>query len=248
MTPEFLAVLVAGAAAGGLVNGLAGFGMALFALVFWLQIMPPVQAVAVAVVMSVVNGVQGLWLVRRQISDNRRRLARFVLPALAGIPLGVAALTVLDARALKLLIAAFLVLYGGFFSLRRSLPRITRPTPLIDGAVGFLGGVIGGATSLSGALPTMWCAMRDWPKGETRAVLQPFNVVVLGLTAVLVALGGAYDRRTLIYIAVSVPVTLASAQFGIHAFKRLNDDQFRRLLIAMMFVSGLALLAREAVA
>ena len=35
------------------------------------------------------------------------------------------------------------------------------------------------------------------------------------------------------------------AQIGISVFKRLTDDQFRRLLIAMMLVSGLVLMARE---
>ena len=36
----------------------------------------------------------------------------------------------------------------------------------------------------------MWCSLRAWPKAETRAVLQPFNVAVLALAgAALVANG-----------------------------------------------------------
>lgn len=238
-------ILAAGAAAGGFVNGLAGFGTALFALGFWLQIMPPERAVAVCVVLSVASGLQGVWLVRRAIAANPGRLARFLLPALAGVPAGVALLAALDARTLKLAVAGLLLLYGGFFAFRRSLPRVERPTPLADSAVGFAGGVLGGAASLSGALPTMWCAMRPWPKAESRAVLQPFNVAVLGLTIGALALRGAYDREALLAIAVALPVTMAAAQIGILLFKRLADDQFRRLLIGMMLVSGIALALRE---
>ena len=245
MTIEFLALLFAGAAAGGFINGLAGFGTALFALGFWLQVMPPLQAVAISVVLSVVSGLQGVWIVRRAMLSHLPRLALFLVPALVGVPLGVASLAVIDAATLKLVIAGFLILYGGFFTFRRALPRFERPTPVLDIGVGFAGGVLGGAASLSGALPTMWCSMRPWPKDEVRAVLQPFNVAVLGLTIAVLAWRGAYTRETLWLIALALPVAMIAAQVGIATFKRLADDAFRRLLIGLMLASGVALLVRE---
>jgi len=246
MTTDFYVYLLAGATAGGLINGLAGFGTSLFALGFWLQVMPPLQAVSIAVVMSVASGLQGIWLVRHSILSHPKRLARFLFPAFIGIPIGVATLAIIEPKALKLLIAALMLLYGGFFSFRRVLPKLDRPTPVFDAAIGFFGGMFGGAASLSGALPTMLCAMRPWSKSETRAVLQPFNVVVLGLTLVLLAFDGAYTWQVLKMIAIALPVTLLFAQIGISVFKRLTDDQFRRLLISMMFISGLVLMLREA--
>ena len=245
MTPETALPIIAGAAAGGLINGLAGFGTALFALGFFLAVMPPMQAVAVVVVISALTGLQGLWVVRHAIGAHRRRLARFLIPGVLGIPLGVLALSVLDARSLKLVIAGFLILYGGYFSLRARLPRFARPTPVWDMVVGFSGGILGGAASLSGALPMMWCALRPWPKAETRAVLQPFNVAVLALTAAALALRGAYTRETLLYIALALPVSIIAAQAGLVIFRRLPDAAFRRLLIAMTLVSGTVLLLRE---
>lgn len=244
MPLEFYVYLLLGAASGGLINGLAGFGTALFALGFWLQAMPPVQAVSMVVVMSVASGLQGVWLVRGSIADHPRRLMRFLLPALPGIPLGVAALSIVSAETLKVTIAACMILYGGFFTFRSALPHIDRPTPVMDGFVGFLGGLLGGAASLSGALPTMWCAMRPWPKSETRAVLQPFNVAVLGLAMIAFAIKGAYTWEVITLIAIALPATMISAQIGISIFKRLNDAQFRRLIIALMFLSGVTLMLR----
>ncbi|MCV3273057.1 sulfite exporter TauE/SafE family protein [Roseobacter sinensis] len=245
MTGYEIFYLVIGAIAGGFINGLAGFGTSLFALGFFLTIMPAVEAVAITVVISVVSGLQGLWIVRHAIAQNPRRLARFLLPATFGIPLGIASLKQIDVSMLKLLIAFFLILYGGFFTLRRTLPRIDRPTPVIDCTVGFFSGVLGGAASLSGALPTMWCSMRAWPRYETRAVLQPFNVTVLGLTAAMLAWNGAYHAQTLLHICVALPTALVAAQVGIAVFKRLDDAVFRRLLIAVCFLSGTVLLLRE---
>ena len=238
-------LILVGAAAGGFINGLAGFGTALFALGFFLTVLPPTQAVALVLVVSVVTGLQGVWVVRAAILDNPKRLIRFLLPALVGIPLGLASLQLVDVAALRLVIATFLLIYGGFFLARRSLPKLERPTPIIDMAVGFLGGVLGGLASLSGALPTMWCAMRSWPKAETRAVLQPYNVSVLGLSAGLLALHGAYSSETLGFAVVAIPTALIFAQVGITIFKRIPDAAFQRLLISLCFVSGLILLARE---
>ncbi|MDG1530365.1 MAG: sulfite exporter TauE/SafE family protein [Paracoccaceae bacterium] len=248
MPSEFYVYLILGAASGGLINGLAGFGTALFALGFWLQIMPPIQAVSIVVVMSVASGLQGVWMVRKSITNQPKRLARFLLPALPGIPIGVAVLSFVPVEALKITIAGFMLLYGGFFSFRSTLPKLERPTPIIDCIVGFLGGLLGGAASLSGALPTMWCAMRPWPKAETRAVLQPFNVAVLGLALIVFAIKGTYTWEVLKLIGVALPATLISAQIGIILFNRLTDDQFRRLIIVLMLLSGIILMLRELLA
>ncbi|AWZ19855.1 hypothetical protein RTM1035_18655 [Roseovarius sp. TM1035] len=245
MNADALPYVIAGAMAGGFINGLAGFGTALFALGFFLAVLPPVQAVAMLVVLSVVTGLQGLWVVRAAIGQNKRRLARFLIPGLAGIPIGVTILSVIDASTLKTVVAAMLLLYGGYFTLRANLPTFERATPFWDMLVGFLGGILGGAASLSGALPMMWCTLRPWPRHETRAVLQPFNVGVLAVATGTLALKGAYTHETLIYLAIAIPAALLAAQIGISVFKRLSDTAFRRLLIVMTFVSGVVLLLRE---
>ncbi len=246
MTVEFIAFLMIGAAAGGFISGLAGFGTALFALGWWLQVMPPQQAVAVILVMSVVSSFQGVIHVRKSIEWSR--LSPFLLPGLLGIPIGLQILERINADHLKLVVALFMLAYGGFFTLRKDLPNLTKPTPIIDKAIGFAGGILGAIAGLSGALPTMWLSMRDWAKETTRAVLQPYNISILGVSAIALAFDGAYDRETLIIILVALPATMIVAQLGIAAFNRLSDNQFRRLLIAMLLLSGIILLAREAFA
>lgn len=245
MSADLLLFLTLGAALGGFVNGLAGFGTSLFALGWWLQVMEPRQAVAIVLVMSVASGLQGAWLVRRQIRPAR--LGRFLLPALIGIPLGLWILTWIEAGPLKITVALFLLLYSVFFLTRRTLPAVTRPLPGVDIAVGGAGGILGAMAGLSGALPTMWLAMRPWPKAETRAVLQPYNILVLGISAALLAIGGAYDRDTLLLTAAALPTTMIAAQAGLWVFGRLSDTAFRRLLVGLMLVSGVLLLMRETV-
>ncbi|MEQ8654575.1 MAG: sulfite exporter TauE/SafE family protein [Kiloniellales bacterium] len=240
---DFLLLLAAGAVAGGFINGLAGFGTALFALGWWLQIMPPLQAVALVLTISVFTGIQGVWYVRHAI--HWRRLGTFLVPGLIGIPIGLQILWLIDAGVLKLVIASFLLLYGTFFLLRRDLPGMTKETPLIDACIGFVSGILGAIAGLSGALPTMWVALRDWTKEQSRALLQPFNVVILGTSAVLLAIEGTYTSETLILLAIVMPLALISAQLGFMVFRRLPTTRFRRLLIILMFLSGFILMARE---
>jgi uncharacterized membrane protein YfcA len=237
--------LAAGSAAGGFINGLAGFGTALFALGFWLQILSPTEAVSMVVIMSVVSGLQGIALVRQSIRENPIRLSRFVIPGLVGIPMGTKLLAVISPLTIKITVAIFLIAYGGFILLRRDLPRLVRQRPMIDSLVGFVGGILGGAASLSGVVPTMWCALQPWTKSEQRAVLQPFNVLILGIAATVFAVSGYYSSQSIPLILIALPITLISAQVGIWAFKRLSDDQFRRLLVTLMFVSGLIMVVKE---
>ena len=243
MSLEAVCFIAIGAVFAGFVNGLAGFGTALFSLVWWLQVLGPIDAVALALAISVITGIQGVWIVRQAIEP--RRLALFLLPAFVGIPFGLNLLDRLSAEPLKLLIGCFLLAYGLYFSLSRKLPTITRPTPILDGLIGFLGGLLGALASLSGALPTIWLSLRPWPKAKTRALLQSFNMTILTLSTILLAIKGVYNASVLLALAIATPVALAGAQVGIMVFKRINDADFRRLLIFLMLVSGVVLLGRS---
>jgi uncharacterized membrane protein YfcA len=243
MTTEFIIFLTAGAFLGGFVNGLAGFGTSLFALGLFLQVMTPLEAVPITVLLSVVGGIPGMVVSYRHIEAPR--LGRFLIPAFLGIPIGLYLLHVVDARALKLTVAAFLLLYGLYFLIRRGLPQLRKDYPVIDVGIGFASGILGAVAGLSGALPSVWLSMRPWPKLRTRALLQPFNVIILASTAAVLLFQGAYTGPVALAVLVAVPTTIIASQIGIHIFKRLEDSQFQRLLIGLVFLSGIGIIARE---
>jgi uncharacterized membrane protein YfcA len=195
--------------------------------------------------MSVLVGLQGLWIVRREIKAQPQRVLRFVIPGLLGVPVGLVLLDLVDARLLRIAVATLLIVYGFFFGFRASLPAFSRRMPYVDRAVGFVGGVLGGAAAVSGALPQMWLSIRPWTKSETRAVLQPFNVAILSTTICLLFFQGSFDRVALNALAVTIPTGLIAAQVGIMVFHRLSDTGFRRLLILLTFAMGIGILVSE---
>lgn len=234
--------ILIGGIAGGFVNGLAGTGTALFALGFLMVALDPVSAVAVVTLMSVTTGLQGLWEIRAALVQNVPRLLRFILPGLAGVPVGLLALTFINADMLKVLIGVLLIVYGGFFSFRANLPRFERRTPILDMGVGLTSGLLGGMAGLSGALLTIWCSLRPWPKVETRAVLQPFNVSILGATTVLLWWKGAYTSTTITAFLIALPASFLAVQVGLWVFRRISDTAFRRLLIVLSLALGLGIM------
>ncbi|QMU57670.1 MAG: TSUP family transporter [Boseongicola sp.] len=242
MSAEFYVFLILGAMAGGFINGLAGSGTALFALGLYLVVLDPITAVAIVALMSVLVGLQGLWIVRGAILAQPRRLLRFVVPGLIGVPIGISLLSVINGEALRIAIATMLILYGLYFGFRKNLPAFSGRTPCIDGTVGLFGGILGGAVAVSGALPQIWLSIRPWTKTETRAVLQPFNVAILTTTITLLFLKGAYDRTAVHALLVTVPVGLIAAQIGIFVFSRLSDTAFRRILILLTLLMGLGVM------
>ena len=142
ITLELLLYLAAGAALGGYVNGLAGFGTGLMSLGIWLQVMTVEQAVPVVAAMSVASGVQSLWLTRQGVKTGLHRLPRFLVPALIGLPVGAWLLNWIDASHLKLAVAFFMLFYTAFFLLRGKLSKaFTKERPVCDSLAGFTGGI-----------------------------------------------------------------------------------------------------------
>lgn len=243
---EMILFLGLGAAAGGFINGLSGSGTALFALGFFLLVLDPVTAVALVALLAVLAGLQGMWVVRKEIFTNPKRLLRFILPGLLGVPLGILLLSIIEASFLRYAIAALLILFGAYFGFRTVLPKFARPTPWLDAGIGLTGGILGGSAGLSGALPMLYLSLRPWPKSETRAVLQPYNMAILCTTVALLFFKGAYDATAVRALLVTIPVGLIATQIGIFVFKRLSDTAFRRLLILLNLVMGLGILISEA--
>jgi len=239
-------VLAVGALTGGFISGLAGFGTALFSLGWWLIVLPPQEAVTVVVIMSLLGGFQGLYEIRNYIRP--RRLARFSVPALLGIPLGIYSLALINLLILKLIIGVLMVLFGGFSVLRRQAVKLPQSFPMVDIGIGFIAGILGGIGGLSGALPSMWTSLYDWKKQDRRAILQAFNMLILGVVFVLYLMAGMVTPAVLIASAIAFPFTFLGVQLGLALFRRVNDEQFLLIIFWLILISGMVLISREFIA
>jgi|SRR5665213_249185 len=241
------AVLVAGTLAGSLVFGISGFAFALTASVIWLQVLPPAEVVPLAVICPLVLNVVTLPMIRRDVS--LARLLPFAAGSTLGVPIGVLLVARLDAGVLRLAIAALLIAYSVFALSRKHVAEIRLAggaARIADGGVGFVGGVLGGIAGLSAVLPSLWIALRGWPKPVQRALLQSYGFYSQAFTVLVFAGFVGFDARTLTALMICLPVAIAGGLVGLAVFRRLSGDAFRRVVLWIVLCGGAGLLLRGA--
>ncbi len=102
---------------------------------------------------------------------------------------------------------------------------------------------MGGIAGLSGPLPTLWCGLRGWSKDAQRGVYQPYNLGVLGFTLAVYAVQGVITARVLELALICLPMTVIGVWLGLSSYGRLDDRQFRALVLWLLLASGLVLAA-----
>lgn len=240
MGSEQIVLILAGALAGGIVNGLTGFGTAITALGIWVYAIPPSAAASLAIICSIVSQLQTLPMIWPAI--RWRLVLPLVVPGLLGVPLGTLLLPHIDPRLFKLGLGIFLVVYPTYVLARRGQFKCAWGGKAADGAVGFGGGLLGGLTGLSGVFPVIWTDIRGWTKEERRGVVQSFNVAILTSALASHALAGMLTRQVALATAVALPATIGGAQLGAYIYRRLADGTYQRAVMVLLLGSGVMLI------
>jgi len=238
--PGDIAIVVAGALAAGFVNGLSGTGYSLVALGFWLQAMSPVTAAPLTALCGVAGHVQSLPRIWSGV--RWPRLWPMLLAGAVGVPIGTLLLEHVRPNPLKVGVGLLLIVYSAWMAFVRRPPIVTSGGRLADAVVGLTGGVMGGMASLSGPAPAIWAQLRGFGKDEQRGVNQPYNMSVLFLALVSAGVAGFLDRTFFVWAAITLPSTLIGARVGLMLYRRVNDAQFRRIILALLMLSGLTLI------
>jgi len=236
-----IALVVTGALAAGFVNGLSGTGYALVSLGFWLHAMSPITAAPLVAFCSVCGHVQSLPKIWQGVIWSR--VWPFLAGGLIGVPLGTALLSHVEVKPLKVGVGLLLVFYCAWMAFVRRPPVILAGGRLADATAGFGGGLLGGMASISGPIPVIWTQLRGWNMLAQRGINQPFNMSVLAFSLVTAAIAGFLDQIFLLWAVICLPITLIGAHVGLRLYGRINDTQFRRLILALLGLSGATLIA-----
>ncbi|MCG2606244.1 MAG: sulfite exporter TauE/SafE family protein, partial [Achromobacter sp.] len=204
-------IVAIGAAAAGFVQGLSGFAFGMVAMSFWAWVLDPRLAAALAVFGALTGQLLAVFSVRRGF--NWPLLWPFLLGGLAGIPLGVLILPHLDMDWFKAVLGALLALWCPVMLVAQRLPRIGG-NRWGDGAVGLVGGVLGGIGGFAGSVPTLWCTLRGFNKDTQRAVIQNFNLSMLSVTMAIYLATGIVTRDMAPMFAVVAPAMLIPTLLG----------------------------------
>jgi len=235
-----LALFVLATFGAATVAGLVGFAFGLIAGAIWLHFLPVhVMAILIAGFGLLIQGMAA-WKLRHAL--NWPRLLPFLLGGTIGVPLGGQILRYASAGQLRTGVAAIMVAYSLYGLARPRLPTIRAGGRAADGAVGLASGVLGGATGLSGILNIIWCGLRGWPMDQQRAVFQPAMVATFAAIVLWFAGTGRIGGSTLTLLALGAPAVWLGSRLGLKLYGRLDEMWFRRLVLALLLLSGLTLL------
>ena len=239
MTPAWaLGALIIAAAS--FVMGLAGFGIGLVSLAFLPYIMPPATAVVLMTLYAAVFALAIFVPVWRDFTPAR--LADLVVGTIAGTPLGVWALASLPASALNRLIGLML-LVAVALEWRGLYPK------RLAGhgwglAAGVLAGVIGGAVGTPGPPVILYATTQGWSPRTIKANLQAFFVVNQAVILAGYWWAGLLTREVWGFAALFAAPAIVGVAAGVALFNRTDPVRFRRIVFALLFVSGAVLLVR----
>jgi uncharacterized membrane protein YfcA len=155
------------------------------------------------------------WAARRSI--DWRTLGVYLAGGVIGVPCGVWLLRYADGPAYVAGRGLFVTACAAWMLLR---PRIVvrRENPVLDAAIGFLGGFTGGAAGMAGVSVMIWVDCKGWDKARQRALFQPFILVmqIVSLLAInLTGQGGRPDFGLIAGDLLRVPAALCGTAAGL---------------------------------
>jgi uncharacterized membrane protein YfcA len=229
--------------AGALIAGLVGFAFGLIAAAVWLHILPPLETATLIIAFGLL--VQGIAVWKLRHALNWSRLWPFLLGAAFGVPLGVAILRWADVAQIKVGVGAFLVAYCVYGLARPTIAPVRNGGVPLDTGVGFLNGLLGGATGFAGILVTIWSGLRGWPKDVQRTVFQPVGVATFAMTALWLGAQGALSADTGKLFVMGLPALVAGTWLGLKLYGRLDEAGFRRVVLLLLLLSGCLLVIQS---
>ena len=220
--------------------GLTGFGIGLVSLAFLPFLMPPATAVAVVTIYAAAFALAIFVPLRRDFLP--RGVADLVIGTIVGTPLGVWALASLPASALNrliglMLLVAVLLEWRGLYPDRLA----GRGWGL---GTGVLAGAIGGAVGTPGPPVILYATTQGWSPRTIKANVQAFFVVNQAVILAGYWWAGLLTREVWRLTAVFAVPAIVGVALGVALFNRVDHVRFRRIVFALLFVSGAVLLAR----
>ena len=225
------------------VEATAGFGSILVALTLGAQLLPVHELVPVLVPLSA--GLACFIAVRHRAHVDVPLLLRRILPFMVpGVVLGFCVFISAPAESLRRLLGVFVVGVAALELWRALFGSADSARPLGDApfaAAVFGAGVSQGVLATGGPVLVYALGRLDLPKARFRATLALVWIFLdTGLVATYAATG-RLGAQNLLTVAFLVPVVVCALAFGEWLHHRLDENDFKNIVLVLLAGAGVAL-------
>ena len=223
-----------------LVLGLAGFGNGLVALAFLPLVMSPVDAIVLLTIYTVLATV--VIFVPLRADFDPRGLPALLIGSVLGTPLGVWVLAALPASTLTRLIGLVLLAIVALEWLGVYPQRLPGRGWAL--AAGIAAGLLGAAVGTPGPPVVLYTASQGWSPRTIKANLQAFFLLNQAVIMIGYWWAGLLTPHVWRYTVLFLVPAVLGLLLGMALFTRVDQARFRRIVFAILFVSGLLLVVR----
>lgn len=234
-----LALLAPAAAvfAAAVLRGFTGFGFGLAAVPLLSFVMPPAQAVVMAVGLQFCGGLTDIPAARKLCDGASLRW--LILGAVFGSPLGTAALAYASAPMARLAIAFICALGTAALGLGFKLPDGARSGTAVS--VGVLSGLFNGLAAMPGPPVVAYYLSSHLPAAVVRASLMMFFLATSIASLISLGFAGLLEVKTALQVLTGLPVMVGGTWLGHRMFLRAGGGHHR--LVSILVLGALALLS-----
>jgi len=235
------AAIVLGVFLGALVSGFSGFAFSAAAGAVLIHVFEPHASIPLMMGCSIISQIVTIIALRRSVQFGTNPI--LLVGGLFGVALAITALGYVSGQMLRWLFGAFLAVYATYLLVRTPAAALSFSGPWSQGVVGTLGGAVGVLTAMPGAVPSIWCEMRGYSKEQQRGIVQPFIIGMQIFALILFARSpiGLPDTF-LANLLTALPPLLLGTYLGALAFQRVDGQIFRKAILLLLILSGLAML------
>lgn len=238
-----LALVLLSIGGAAIVKGVTGFGFPLVAAPLISIVLDPRSAVLILSLVSIFGNV-GIMFRGGGNHPTLRRLAPTIGGLLVGTVIGAQFVASVDPVALGLVVGACTLLFATVSMLRPNLvvpPRLERHLAV---PMGLGGGLLGGSTSIFAPLIASYLLSLKLEKREFVFFVTLLYTVGGAVQIASYALLGLYDRAVLLIVLAALIPNALGISLGLRLQAKVDPITFRRLVLGLIFCTGLSLVIK----
>ena len=217
------------------IQGLTSFGLSMIAVPFLIKIFPLKEIVPIIVFLALLTNIPIIISSRKVI--RFRNFGVLIIMGILFIPAGVYSLKYFSSDYLKLFFGILITGFSLLLIFKKTFP--VKHEKIGYALAGSLSGFLNGSLSLSGPPVVLFLSNQGINKNTFRANIAAYFLLLNIITIILFLANGLLNEVVfgkIIYLALPLYIGVFA---GIKAFKKMKEEVFRKIVLIILFASGL---------
>lgn len=219
-------------------QGMFGFAFMLIALpLLSFALSPKVAVPLLSLFLALLSGILAF---RLRTGFGYKNTMPLLMGAVLGMPVGVLFLLASSDKIIKTTLGIVLISYASY-SIFSKRPHFRLPV-WTGYLFGFFAGALGGAYNITGPPVIFFISTQEWSKNSIVGSLNFFFTVTTMLVVVSHLFAGNITWDITMTFLELAPIAIIGMFLGLKAFKRMDEENYRKGLFALLTVMGIMLM------